>query len=523
MRKRTFMMSALLLGCGMLAQAAYVQTKGNIVTIRPDEGQAKVIQLEVINDNIIRVRATSKDELPVKPQSLMVVPQTAPAKGSFSILNENDLVLVTAKNVTAYVDGTTGRISFFDSNKKPLLRAAKEGMKFWDFTVPERELGAKGGPAVTDEMKHGLQWQMLFDSPADEAFYGLGQHQSEEFNMKGKNEDLFQYNTKVSIPFVISNKHYGLLWDSYSYCRFGKPDEYLQLNRAFRLYDKQGNKGHLTGTYIDKNGKKLVRDEDSIYYEYAYPAKSEIANQTDNGGLKNLPKGFNLQGANVVYEGYIEPKCCDGGRCDCKNGCKCAGQKELYQFILYYAGYTKVYIDGKEVVPERWRTAWNPNAYKFDVTLEKKKRVQLRIEWQPDGGESYCGLRVAAPRSDEERGQLSVWSEMARDMDYYFIAGETMDKVISGYRTLTGKASLYPKWVLGFWQSRERYKSSAEIEETLAEFRKRHVPIDNIVQDWNYWKLDSWGDHTFEASRYPNPQAMLDSVHQMHGRFMISV
>ena len=523
MRKRTFMMSALLLGCGMLAQAAYVQTKGNIVTIRPDEGQAKVIQLEVINDNIIRVRATSKDELPVKPQSLMVVPQTAPAKGSFSILNENDLVLVTAKNVTAYVDGTTGRISFFDSNKKPLLRAAKEGMKFWDFTVPERELGAKGGPAVTDEMKHGLQWQMLFDSPADEAFYGLGQHQSEEFNMKGKNEDLFQYNTKVSIPFVISNKHYGLLWDSYSYCRFGKPDEYLQLNRAFRLYDKQGNKGHLTGTYVDKNGKKLVRDEDSIYYEYAYPAKSEIANQTDNGGLKNLPKGFNLQGANVVYEGYIEPKCCDGGRCDCKNGCKCAGQKELYQFILYYAGYTKVYIDGKEVVPERWRTAWNPNAYKFDVTLEKKKRVQLRIEWQPDGGESYCGLRVAAPRSDEERGQLSVWSEMARDMDYYFIAGETMDKVISGYRTLTGKASLYPKWVLGFWQSRERYKSSAEIEETLAEFRKRHIPIDNIVQDWNYWKLDSWGDHTFEASRYPNPQAMLDSVHQMHGRFMISV
>ena len=523
MRKRTFMMSALLLGCGMLAQAAYVQTKGNIVTIRPDEGQAKVIQLEVINDNIIRVRATSKDELPVKPQSLMVVPQTAPAKGSFSILNENDLVLVTAKNVTAYVDGTTGRISFFDSNKKPLLRAAQKGMKFWDFTVPERELGAKGGPAVTDEMKHGLQWQMLFDSPADEAFYGLGQHQSEEFNMKGKNEDLFQYNTKVSIPFVISNKHYGLLWDSYSYCRFGKPDEYLQLNRAFRLYDKQGNKGHLTGTYVDKNGKKLVRDEDSIYYEYAYPAKSEIANQTDNGGLKNLPKGFNLQGANVVYEGYIEPKCCDGGRCDCKNGCKCAGQKELYQFILYYAGYTKVYIDGKEVVPERWRTAWNPNAYKFDVTLEKKKRVQLRIEWQPDGGESYCGLRVAAPRSDEERGQLSVWSEMARDMDYYFIAGETMDKVISGYRTLTGKASLYPKWVLGFWQSRERYKSSAEIEETLAEFRKRHIPIDNIVQDWNYLKLDSWGDHTFEASRYPNPQAMLDSVHQMHGRFMISV
>ena len=156
--------------------------------------------------------------------------------------------------------------------------------------------------------------------------------------MKGKNEDLFQYNTKVSIPFVVSNKNYGVLWDSYSYCRFGNPNEYLQLNRAFRLYDKQGNKGHLTGTYVDRMGKKLVRDEDSIYYEYGTPEKSEIALKTDNGGIKNFPKGFQLAGAHVTYEGFIEPKCCDGGRCDCKGKCECKGKKELYQFILYYSG-----------------------------------------------------------------------------------------------------------------------------------------------------------------------------------------
>ena len=285
------------------------------------------------------------------------------------------------------------------------------------------------------------------------------------------------------------------------------------MNRAFKLYDKNGKEGHLTGTYIDRMGKKLVRDEDSIYYEYAYPAASEIARQTDNGGIKNLPKGFSLQGANVVYEGFIEPECC--GRCE--------GKEQLYQFILYYAGYIKVYIDGKEVVAERWRTAWNPNTYKFSTMLKKGKKAQLRIEWQPDGGESYCGLRVSAPRSEEERGQLSIWSEMARDMDYYFIAGNNFDDIISGYRTLTGKAPVYPKWVLGFWQSRERYKTQAEVEETLKEFRDRQIPIDNIVQDWNYWKEDQWGSHQFEASRFPNPQAMLDNVHKMHGRFMISV
>jgi len=521
MKKLLCMVSALLLTG--ISFAAEVQTNGNTVTIRPDEGQAKVIRLEVMNDNIIRVRATSKDALPEKPASLMIVPQVAPAKGSFSVNEEGDKVVVKAENVKAVVSKATGEVIFYDAEGKVLLKEAKDGKQFWDFTVPERELGMKTGFTVPEDAKHGLTWQMKFDSPEDEAFYGLGQHQSEEFNMKGKNEDLFQYNTKVSIPFVLSNKNYGILWDSYSYCRFGNPNDYLQLNRAFRLYDKQGNKGHLTGTYIDRTGRKLVRDEDSIYYEYGTPAKSEIALKTDNGGIKNFPKGFQLAGANVLYEGFIEPKCCDGGRCDCKGNCQCKGLKELYQFILYYSGYIKVYIDGKEVVPERWRTSWNPNAYKFEVTMEKKKRVQLRIEWQPDGGEAYCGLRVAEPRSDEERGKLSVWSEMAKDMDYYFIAGENLDQVISGYRTLTGKASLYPKWVLGFWQSRERYKTQDEIEGTLAEFRKRHIPIDNIVQDWNYWPEDQWGSHQFEASRYPNPQQMLDNVHQMHGRFMISV
>ena len=520
MKKLLCMMSALMATTMLMADE--VQKSGNSVTIRPDEGQAKVIRLEVINNNIIRVRATSKETLPEKPASLMIVPQAAPPK-DVDIDDDDDKVTVKAKNVKAVVDTETGSIAFFDANGKELLKEAKDGKQFWDFTVPERELGMKTGYTVPEAQKHGLTWQMKFDSPDDEAFYGLGQHQSEEFNMKGKNEDLFQYNTKVSIPFVLSNKNYGILWDSYSFCRFGNPNDYLQLNQAFRLYDKQGKKGHLTGTYIDRMGKKLVRDEDSIYYEYGTPAKSAIALKTDNGGIKNLPQGFQLAGANVTYEGFIEPKCCDGGKCDCKGKCECKGQKELFQFILYYAGYIKVYIDGKEVVPERWRTAWNPNAYKFAVELEKKKRVQLRIEWQPDGGESYCGLRVAEPRSAEERGQLSVWSEMAKDMDYYFIAGENLDQVISGYRTLTGKASLYPKWVLGFWQSRERYKTSEEVESTLAEFRKRHIPIDNIVQDWNYWPEDQWGSHKFEASRYPNPQQMLDNVHQMHGRFMISV
>ena len=311
--KKLFLMVSLLALAGSAA-AAEVQTQGQQVTICPDGGQAKVIRLEVINDNIIRVRATSKDALPEKPASLMIVPQAAPVKGSYTVSEEDGNVVVKAKNVKAVVSKATGEVTFFDAAGKELLKEAKDGKKFWDFTVPEREYGIKNGFTVPEEAKHGLSWQMKFDSPDDEAFYGLGQHQSEEFNMKGKNEDLFQYNTKVSIPFVLSNKNYGLLWDSYSYCRFGNPNDYLQLNRAFKLYDRTGKEGHLTGTYVDAKGKKLVRDEDSIYYEYVTPEKSAIALKTDNGGIKNFPKDINLMGANVTYEGFIEPECCGKGR-----------------------------------------------------------------------------------------------------------------------------------------------------------------------------------------------------------------
>ena len=525
MKNLRLLLNAAALAALLLASAADVKQSGNTITIRPDGGQAKVIRLEVMNDNIIRVRATSKDSLPVKPQSLMIVPQ-APFKGSVTVteteasesehIKSPAYVYVKAKNVWVRVSKESGRIAFFNGNGIPLAQEAPDrpgegsGKQFWDFTVPDRELGIKGGVQPTEEQKHGLSWQLTFspDGSRNESFYGLGQHQSEEFNMRGKNEDLFQYNTKVSIPFVLSTKNYGLLWDAYSYCRFGNPHDYLQLNRAFKLYDKQGHEGHLTGTYTDARGRKLVRNEDSIYYEYGTPAKSELALKTDNGGIKNLPQGFNLQGANVVYEGYVEAP---------------VDEAYDYQFILYYAGYIKVYLDGREVVPERWRTAWNPNAYKFTARLQPHRRTQLRIEWRPDGGESYCGLRVAQPRTEAERNALTVWCEMAKDMDYYFIAGQNFDEIISGYRTLTGKASLYPKWALGFWQSRERYKTQDELVGTLAEFRRRQIPIDNIVQDWNYWPEDQWGSHEFEQSRYPNPQQMLSDVHQMHGRFMISV
>ena len=245
----------LLIGCA-LCHAAQVERLGTSITIRPDKGEARVVRLQVVGDGIIRVQATSEAQLPVKQQSLIIVEQKG--KPKFAVEEDAACVKMKAAKVTAVVSKLDGRIWFYDATGKMLLQEAEQGKTFEEFQVPEREIDS-GQP--TEEQKHGLTWRMLFDSPADEAFYGLGQHQSEELNMKGKNEDLSQYNTKVSVPFVVSNKNYGILWDSYAYCRFGNPHDYLQLNRAFRLYDKEGKEGHLTGTYTERGGKQLVHQQ----------------------------------------------------------------------------------------------------------------------------------------------------------------------------------------------------------------------------------------------------------------------
>jgi alpha-D-xyloside xylohydrolase len=89
---------------------------------------------------------------------------------------------------------------------------------------------------------------------------------------------------------------------------------------------------------------------------------------------------------------------------------------------------------------------------------------------------------------------------------------------------LTGKAPIAPKWALGFWQSRERYKNQQEVIGTVKEYRKRGIPLDNIVLDWQYWEEPKWGSHEFDSTRFPDPKGMMDQLHhELHTQLMISV
>ena len=482
--KTKLILLSLFAAVALSACTGAVKQNENGVTVKvqsPVEGGPAIVRLEVMGEKIIRVSATP-DKKFADPESLVILPQGE--QTPFEVVQNEQTVTVTTSAVKANVSIATGEVWFTDLDGNLILA--------------EQQGGGKSFEPIEVDGTHGYSFRQVFESPEDEAFYGLGQHQADEFNYKGKNEQLFQYNTKVSVPFIVSNKGYGVLMDSYSIMRFGNPNDYKQLGDVFALTSKDGKAGVLTGTYIPAMGETVVRDEPKLYFEHLVaPAMEKVV---------NLPEDFQFFGSKVKYEGLIE-----------------APATGDYQFILYYAGYTTVTIGGEVVVPERWRTAWNPNAYKFTVSLKAGEKTPICVDWAPDGGVSYCGLRVYDVVDPVEQAKHSWWSEMSKQMDWYFIAGDNMDEVISGYRTLTGKAQIMPKWAMGYWQSRERYKTSTEMIEALEGFRKRNIPIDNIVMDWSHWREDDWGGHEFDPERFPDPKAMVDSIHDMGARMMISV
>ncbi len=115
---------------------------------------------------------------------------------------------------------------------------------------------------------------------------------------------------------------------------------------------------------------------------------------------------------------------------------------------------------------------------------------------------------------------LYISSEVADIIDYYFFYGPDLDKVIAAYRELTGQAPMYGKWAYGFWQCKNRYKSQEELLGVARKYRELHVPVDNIVQDWFWWKRK--GEFVFNQN-YPDPKGMVDELHRKNFHLMISI
>ena len=131
-----------------------------------------------------------------------------------------------------------------------------------------------------------------------------------------------------------------------------------------------------------------------------------------------------------------------------------------------------------------------------------------------------CGSLMI--RNDDPRGSYLLLDAVQR-LDYYFIAGTNLDEIISGFRSLTGKAALLPKWAYGYLQSREVYHTQQELMDTVAEYRRRKIPLDGIIQDWLTWRDGAWGEKILDKKRYPDFRMAVDEIHRLNASVVVSI
>lgn len=124
---------------------------------------------------------------------------------------------------------------------------------------------------------------------------------------------------------------------------------------------------------------------------------------------------------------------------------------------------------------------------------------------------------------DDEQGSY-LWADCADELDYYFFYGDgSYSSLMEKYRLLTGETPMLPRYALGYIQSKERYVDENEMIGVAQEYRKRNVPLDMIVLDWQSWPEGQWGWKTFDRERFPDPSAFIDALHSIQVRFMISI
>ena len=168
-------------------------------------------------------------------------------------------------------------------------------------------------------------------------------------------------------------------------------------------------------------------------------------------------------------------------------------------------------IDGKQVI--EMQNLWLPPTASTIVTLSKGHH-KVTAELTRDDAPVLYYKKV----TDE-----TVFSSpVAKAVDYTVFVGSA-DEVIATYRELTGECPLMPRWALGYIHCRERFHSSKEILQTANRFREERMPVDVLVQDWQYWGKYGWNAMRFDEDHYPDPKGLTDSLHRMNMRLMVSV
>ncbi|MGN6417807.1 MAG: TIM-barrel domain-containing protein [Pseudobacter sp.] len=169
-------------------------------------------------------------------------------------------------------------------------------------------------------------------------------------------------------------------------------------------------------------------------------------------------------------------------------------------------------IDGQAVIDQS--NLWLPPA--VSTTIRLKEGVHsVQVVCKSDNTPALSWKAVA--------DETTFRSPEAGMLDYIVFHGNDTDEIIADYRKLSGNVPMLPLWAFGFWQCRERYTSGEHLVRTVKEFRKRKLPLDVIVQDWQYWGKYGWGVPQFDETNYPDPAGFIGQLHELHAKFSLSV
>ena len=380
------------------------------VTFRTASG---IMRVELCGDRVVHVVVSRTSDLPSPKVPVVLQPCRA---SNFEFKADTKNLTISNSVIGVTIDPTTGAVTFLSKDGKLLLAEPKEGGKAFDVRS-------------VYEMKT-WQLQQSFLSPSDEAQYGLGQHQEGLFNLRGVPIRLSQANTNISVPFLLSTKGYGLLWNNASLTDFNPADQSVAI-------DPSSGKGKFT-----------------------------------------------------------------------------TGAAGTYGFVLTSDNRDRLTVDVGDQHAIDLLNMWTPTSGSGVVDLQANKEYKITAKGGPGGVQ----LAVRPPQDT-----TTFRSEVGEAIDYYFFYGPELSRVIADYRQLTGEAPLFPKWAYGYWQCRERYHSQQEIIDTAAEFRRRKIPVDALVQDWQYWGKYGWSAMKFDEDHYPHPKQMLDQLHSEDLHLMISI
>lgn len=424
----------ILLFCVALLNTACVSKQKEKVVLELKQGLLSLIPL---NQNAVRVQFSQPGSAPMEE---LIYTEKLPVP-EYEVTEDKQSLVLSLDGISVEFDKGTEVLTFKDANKRIILQE-KVGGRFMKVSSVQNE------PTYQVEQR--------FVSPKDEYIYGTGQFQDGYLNIRGLTRRLTQVNTQISIPFILSSKGYGLLWNNYGLTDFNPADQFVELTPA-----------NASGEAVTVNTTGTSGNVRETRQTYSFTASVDVPRSGSYSLLLDV------------------------------------GQRMARKYYLV--------IDGQKIVDVN--NLWLPpttsaivelTAGKHDIEVQGERNDKPVLYWRPVSEETVFR------------------SPVAQMLDYTVFAGNG-DEVIASYRELTGPAPMMPLWSLGYIHCRERYNTQAELLENAREFRERKLPIDMIVQDWQYWGKYGWNAMKFDEDRYPDPGSMMKELHEMNVRLMISV